>query len=120
MTDPKKYTGGCHCGRVRYEVEADLSQPVIACNCSICNKTGTLLTFVPAAAFKLLAGGDALVDYQFAKKHIHHLFCPTCGIRSFAHGEAPGGGTMFAVNVRCLDDVDIGALTVNHFDGKSL
>jgi hypothetical protein len=120
MTDAKKYTGGCHCGRVRYQVTADLGQPVLACNCSICSKTGSLLTFVPAAAFDLLSGADALVDYQFARRHIHHKFCAACGIRSFAHGEAPGGGEMVAVNVRCLDDVDVGALTLHHFDGKSL
>lgn len=120
MSDAKKYTGGCHCGRVRYEVTADLAQPVIACNCSICNKSGSLLTFVPAAAFDLLSGADALVDYQFAKKQIHHLFCPTCGVRSFARGAAPDGTEMIAVNARCLDDVDIGALTLHPFDGKSL
>lgn len=120
MADNKLYKGACHCGTVRYEVEADLSTPVIACNCSICQKSGTLLTFVPANRFRLLSGQDHLTDYQFGKKVIHHLFCDTCGVRSFARGSAPNGHEMIAVNVRCLDDVDPEALKVKQYDGKSL
>jgi hypothetical protein len=119
MTEIKTYTGGCHCGKVRFEVKADLSR-VMECNCSICSKTGALLAFVPAEQFVLLSGGDHLSDYQFGKKHIHHLFCPSCGIRSFARGAAPDGRDMRAINVRCLDDVDVGSLTITPFDGKSL
>jgi hypothetical protein len=117
MTD--KHTGGCHCGRVRYEIEADINQ-VMSCNCSLCQKRGALLTFVPAGQFTLLSGGDDLTDYQFNKKIIHHLFCGTCGVGSFARGVAPDGSEMVAVNVRCLEDVDPAALTVKPFDGKSL
>lgn len=120
MTESKHYSGGCHCGQVRFEVDADLTVPMTECNCSICGKSGTRLTFLPASQFKLLQGEDSLTDYQFAKKHIHHLFCKVCGIRSFARGAAPDGGDMFAVNVRCLDDADLAAMQVNHFDGKSL
>jgi hypothetical protein len=120
MTEAKKYTGGCHCGNVRYEVQADLGGDMIGCNCSICGKSGSILTFVPGAHFNLLSGADSLTDYQFAKHHIHHKFCKVCGIRSFAHGAAPDGGEMFAVNVRCLDDVDLQALKIMPFDGKSL
>jgi hypothetical protein len=119
MAERKLRTGGCHCGRVRYEVETDLAQ-VISCNCSICSKTGSWLTFVPAANFKLVSGGDNLTDYQFNKKIIHHLFCSTCGIRSFARGSGPGDQEMVAVNVRCLDDVDLAAISPALFDGKSL
>jgi hypothetical protein len=90
------------------------------CNCSICSKTGTLLTFTPADQFKLLSGDDALADYQFGKKRIHHLFCQSCGIRSFARGTGPDGAEMRAINVRCLDGVDIGALALTPFDGKSM
>ncbi len=111
--------GGCHCGRVRYEVEIDLSQPVIACNCSMCGRSGTLLAFVPASQFKLLSGEQELTDYQFGRQRIHHLFCRVCGIKSFARGEGKDGPTV-SINVRCLDDIDIDALTVKHFDGKSL
>ena len=119
MTETKTYTGGCHCGKVRFEVRADLSR-VISCNCSICSKTGLLLTFVPAEQFALLSGEDDLSDYQFNKKHIHHLFCSGCGVRSFARGATPDGHQMCAINVRCLDDVDLGALTLTPVDGKSL
>jgi hypothetical protein len=115
----QSHAGGCHCGKVRYEVETSLDG-VLACNCSICAKRGTLLTFVPAARFTLQRGEADLSDYQFNKHHIHHLFCATCGVASFARGIGPGGAEMVAVNVRCLDDVDPGALTITHFDGKSL
>ncbi|MGK2921624.1 MAG: GFA family protein [Methyloceanibacter sp.] len=113
-----KHTGGCHCGRVRYEVEADIDE-VMSCNCSMCQKRGTLLTFVPEQQFTLLSGGDDLTDYQFNKKIIHHLFCSTCGIGSFARGVAPDGSEMVAINARCLDDIDLGALTVKLVDGRS-
>lgn len=119
MAEQKTHTGGCHCGRVRYEAETAL-EPVIACNCSICTKSGYWLTFVPESAFRLLSGADNLADYQFAKKHIHHLFCKTCGVRSFARGTSPDGTTMIAINVRCLDDVDLSAITPVPYDGKSL
>jgi hypothetical protein len=119
MPEMAKHSGGCHCGRVRYEVETDLAQ-VMSCNCSICQKRGALLTFVKAPQFKLLAGENALTDYQFNKKIIHHLFCRTCGVGSFARGRAPDGSEMVAVNVRCLDDIDFDALTPMPFDGKSL
>jgi hypothetical protein len=117
MAETTSHTGGCHCGAVRYEVEGDFSQ-ALSCNCSICQKTGTLLAFVPAAQFRLLAGDAALTDYQFNRKLIHHLFCRTCGIRSFAHANAPDGSPMVAVNVRCLDDVDLDAVAINRYDGR--
>ena len=113
-----KHTGGCHCGRVRYEVEADIDE-VMSCNCSMCQKRGTLLTFVPEQQFTLLSGGGDLTDYQFNKKIIHHLFCSTCGIGSFARGVAPDGSEMVAINVRCLEDVDPASLTVKFIDGRS-
>lgn len=118
MTSENVHQGGCHCGAVRYRVELDLSQPVISCNCSICVRSGTLLAFVPVTAFTLEQGEEQLIDYQFNKKAIHHLFCKTCGIRSFARGESPRG-PMVAVNTRCLDGVDVGTLTINQVDGRS-
>jgi hypothetical protein len=119
MTDTKTYSGGCHCGKVRFEVTTDLAR-VTECNCSICAKKGYLLTFVPADRFKLLSGDGELSDYQFNKKSVHHLFCRICGIQSFGRGKGPGGQEMRAVNVRCLDDVDLSALTITQFDGKRL
>ena len=119
MADAKTYTGGCHCGQVRYDVTTDLAN-VLACNCSICQKRGALWTFVPAEHFALRAGGEELRDYQFGKKTTHHLFCPHCGVGSFSRGEAPDGGEVIAVNVRCLDDVDIAALKPTPYDGRNL
>ena len=88
MTEPntaQTYTGGCHCGRVRYQVTADLSR-VISCNCSHCQKRGLLLAFTTPDQFSLTTGESELSDYQFNKKVIHHLFCSQCGIQSFAPG----------------------------------
>ena len=119
MTDAKTYSGGCHCGDVRYGVTMELHE-VMQCNCSICSKAASLLAFVAAERFELQAGGDRVTDYQFGAKSIHHLFCSRCGIRSFARGTGADGKPMVAVNVRCLDDVDVSALAVKHFDGRSL
>jgi hypothetical protein len=119
MSDATTYVGSCHCGKVHYEVTMALGE-VVACNCSMCGRTGTLLAFVPATQFTLKSGDDALRDYQFAKKHIHHLFCTTCGVKSFARGSTPDGRELVAVNVRCLDGVDVASLSVKHFDGRIL
>ncbi len=114
------HTGTCHCGAVRYTAELDLTQPVVACNCSMCGRAGWLLSFIPASKFHLEAGADSLTDYQFARRHIHHTFCKVCGVRPFSRGATPDGGEMIAVNVRCLADVDPTTLEVKPFDGKSL
>lgn len=115
-----KYTGGCHCGQVRFEVEMDELRSVMECNCSICSKKGGLLAFAPEANFRLLQGESALKDYQFGKKVIHHLFCGECGIGAFGSGAMPDGTKMRAINARCLDDVDVNRLERQFYDGKSL
>ena len=119
MAEPQKHTGGCHCGKVRYEVRLDLDSPVMSCNCSMCGRSGTLLTFVPEAEFKLLSGEDALTDYRFNHHVIHPLFCNTCGIKSFARGVGPDGKETAAINVRCLEGVDPSKLEIKQFDGRS-
>jgi hypothetical protein len=119
MSEAKTYAGGCQCGRVRYDVELDLGQPVIACNCSMCGRSATLLTFVPAERFSLKSGEEVLKDYQFNNQVIHHLFCGVCGIKSFARGTGRDGAATVAVNARCLDGVDPDALEIKRFDGKS-
>lgn len=112
------YTGGCHCGAVRYEVTTDLAQ-LMECNCSICSKSGYILTFVPKDAFTLLSGEDSLTDYQFHKMNVHHLFCKVCGVRSFGKGVGKGGMEMRCINVRCLDDVDLTNRDIKKIDGKN-
>jgi hypothetical protein len=118
MAEATTYAGSCHCKKVRYEVDTDLAM-VIQCNCSICSRTGALLTFVPPEQFRLQSGQDAQTDYQFNTKNVHHLFCSTCGIRSFGHGTGPDGKPMYAINVRCLDGVDTAQLSLTQVDGKS-
>lgn len=119
MAEKKTYEGSCHCGAVRFTVRSDLEQ-VFTCNCSICSRTGSVLTFAPAADFELLAGESALSDYQFGEKRVHHLFCSTCGIRTFGKGAAPDGTPVVAVNLRCVQEIDLDALTVTKLDGKSI
>jgi hypothetical protein len=118
MSEAKTYTGGCHCGAVRYEVTMALNQ-AIACNCSMCGRSGTWLAFVGAADFKLLSGADSLTDYQFNHHVIHHTFCKVCGIKPFASGVDPKGNETRAINVRCLDGIDLDKIQVQHVDGKS-
>ena len=119
MASTRTYSGGCHCGQVRYDVTCDLGE-VISCNCSICTKRGLLWTFVKPDCFALRSGAEDLSDYQFHKKNLHHLFCPECGVESFARGTMPDGTEMVAINVRCLDNVDLAKLTPKPFDGRKL
>lgn len=113
------HTGGCHCGQVRYAVTLDLADAV-ACNCSICAKNGLIWGFAPIAQFRLNSGEDVLSEYTFNKRIIRHQFCRHCGTESFARGKAPDGSEVAAINLRCIDNVDIDALKPKMFDGKSL
>lgn len=119
MPEPNRRTGGCHCGRVRYEVETDLAS-ILSCNCSICTKHGFLWSFVPEPRFTLLSGEGDLTEYQFHKHVIHHLFCNSCGVESFARGTMPDGAEVVALNVRCLDGIEIGELALTPVDGRSV
>lgn len=118
MSEKNTFEGGCHCGAVRYRVSGLDLQSTITCNCSRCAKLGSILSFLPADSFSLLSGEESLTDYRFNKKVIHHLFCKTCGIQSFGRGTAPDGTPTIAVNVRCLDGIDIDSLTPQKFNGK--
>ncbi|WP_435104440.1 GFA family protein [Arhodomonas sp. AD133] len=118
----RTYKGSCHCGTVRYEADVDLAAGTLKCNCSICAKARSWLAMVPADAFRLLAGDEVLITYQFGSRHIHHLFCRRCGIRPFGWGEDTGTGTRaYAINLACLDDVDAAELAsapVSYVDGR--
>jgi hypothetical protein len=114
----KTYTGGCHCGKYRYEVDTDLDK-VIECNCSHCHKKGLVLAFVSPEQFRLTAGDESeLIEYLFNKKAIHHQSCPTCAVQSFSWGTNSQGEKMHAINVRCLDDVSLADLTITPVNGK--
>jgi hypothetical protein len=115
------YTGGCHCGAVRYEADIDFSQGTLKCNCSICQKARAWLVAVGGNDFRLLRGADALSEYQFGPKRIHHLFCKHCGIKSFGRAETPNG-PFVAVFVSCLDnvpDAELASLPVTYVDGRN-
>ena len=114
MTETE-YTGGCHCGKVRFKVRADLGQSTI-CNCSMCQKKGFVHLIVPLSAFDLLSGAAALVSYRFNTGVAEHKFCDTCGIHSFYTPRSDPDKV--DVNARCLDDVDLTTLEPSLFDGK--
>jgi hypothetical protein len=111
------HSGGCHCGRVRFEVLAPARIEVIDCNCSICAKAGYLHLIVPKERFKLVSGDDALTTYEFNTGTAKHLFCSVCGIKSFYVPRSHPDG--YSVNVRCLDDGSVEAMTVSQGDGKN-
>ncbi|HEY4176892.1 MAG TPA: GFA family protein [Kofleriaceae bacterium] len=115
----QKHHGGCHCGAVEYTAELDLDAEALICNCSICRRTGALMMFVGQEQFTLLKGEDALKDYTFNKNKIHHLFCTTCGVRSFGRGEG-SKGPMIMINARCLDGVDVFTQKTKPHDGAKL
>lgn len=115
----RTHSGSCHCGAVAFTVDLDLDQ-ALRCNCSICTKLGAVWAFAPKAKMTLKSGADALGDYQFGKKRLHHRTCRHCGIESFAEGVAPDGTATVGINLRCLDGVDVDTLTPRQHDGRSL
>lgn len=112
-----RHTGGCHCGRVRFEVLAPAAVHVDECNCSICGKSGYLHLIVPADRFRLLSGREALTTYTFNTGTARHLFCSVCGVKSFYVPRSHPDG--FSVNARCLDEGTVEHMTVVPGDGKN-
>jgi hypothetical protein len=94
--------GGCHCGKVRFEIDAAPRPLVQACTCSICRMTGYIHLIVPASRFRLVRGADALTEYRFNTGVARHLFCKHCGVKSFYVPRSHPHG--YSINVRCLDD----------------
>ena len=106
--------GGCHCGRVRFEVDAPAAPQVQECNCSVCSMTGFVHLIVPAARFRLLQGADDLHEYRFGTGTARHLFCRHCGIKCFYVPRSNPDG--IDVNARCLDPATIASIEVVAFD----
>jgi len=112
-----KIEGGCHCKKVRFEAEVPDRVEVLDCNCSICAATGFRHLMVPHENFRLISGSDALTSYRFGTGAAEHLFCSTCGVKSFyqprSHPEA------WSVNLNALDDVSGLEIEARAFDGRN-
>ena len=111
------HKGGCHCGRIRFEVEAPGDLEVNECNCSICRLTGFLHLIVRKDDFKLVSGQDDLSTYQFNTGVAKHFFCSVCGVKSFYIPRSNPDG--YSVNARCLDPGTVTSMTVDKFDGRN-
>lgn len=113
-----RYTGSCHCGRVRFEIDAVIDR-VTECNCSICAKKGILHLRVPPGNFRLLSGDAHVGTYQFGTHTAKHHFCTVCGIHAFTRPRA--APDQYTVNVRCLDGFDVATLgdRIRKFDGQN-
>ena len=116
MTDYVLHRGGCHCGRVRFEVEAPAALEALDCNCTLCAKTGFLHLIVPQTRFRLLQGEDALSEYVWGTGMARHWFCRVCGVKSFYRPRSNPDG--IDVNVRCLDPGSVAELRVTPFEGR--
>lgn len=118
----KTYHGSCHCGAVRFEADIDLAAGTSKCNCSICAKSRFWKAIATADAFRLVQGENALSEYLFGSRSIHHFFCRHCGVKTFGRGHLEElGGTFYAVNVACLDDAalpELATAPVKFEDGQ--
>jgi len=114
-----KYHGSCHCGQITFDVEGEIPE-VMSCNCSMCQRKGILMWFVPRTAMTLLTPREKIGAYTFNKHAIKHMFCPVCGIHPFGEGVSRSGEETAAINVRCLEGVDLAALKIQHFNGRDL
>ena len=114
-----KYKGSCHCGKIAFEAEGDV-KAAMACNCSMCSRKGSLLWFVPREQLTVLTPEKDIGTYTFNKHVIKHRFCPTCGMHTHGEGKDKDGNKTAAVNLCCVEGIDLSTLAVRRFDGRSL
>ena len=112
------HTASCHCGHLKLEIDAPLDN-AIECNCSICAKKGYILAFAPASQVRVVSDAD-IRGYRFHSMKIEHAFCGHCGCSPFGRGEAPNGTDTYAINLRCVDGLDLSSVNISPFDGRSL
>ena len=113
------HKGSCHFGRVAFEFDGEIGK-VLSCNCSMCQRKGSLLWFVPREQLRLTTPEDNAATYTFNRHHIKHRFCPRCGIHPYGEGTDPKGNRTAAINVRCVEGIDLEELQVQHFNGRAL
>jgi hypothetical protein len=113
------YSGSCHCGAVAFTVDADIPDKAISCNCSHCHRKGFILTAVPGDKMRIDSGADTLTHYHFNTGKIDHGFCATCGCQPFSSGKGRDGKASYMINLRCVPDADLDAITIEQYDGKS-
>jgi len=111
--------GSCHCGKVAFRLDDEPAE-AMECNCSICRRKGYLLAFTSPDRFHLETPREELTVYTFGKRTVRHQFCRHCGCAPFGEGTGPDGKPVVAVNLRCVDDIDLSKLNITHFDGASL
>ncbi|GAB2471202.1 GFA family protein [Comamonas humi] len=113
-----QYQASCHCGKNAIAFEGEIGE-VLACNCSMCRRRGSLLWFTARENLKLLTPEENSSTYTFHKHVIRHRFCPHCGIHLYGEAPGPQGKAMAAINIRCVDGLDLDAIPVRHYDGHS-
>jgi hypothetical protein len=114
-----KYKGSCHCGKIVFEAEGEVNG-AMACNCSICSRKGSLLWFVPREQLTVLTPEEDIGTYTFNTQVIKHRFCQTCGIHPYGEGTDPKGNKIAAINLRCIEGIDLESVPVQNFDGRAL
>jgi hypothetical protein len=117
MSSLVAHKGGCHCGRVRFEVKAPATLKVIDCNCSICTKKQNRHFIVPASRFKLIQGENNLTTYSFNNHVAKHMFCKTCGVQSFYSPRSNPDG--YGISPHCLDPGTVEKIEMETFDGQN-
>jgi hypothetical protein len=117
MADTVTHKGGCHCGAVRFEVDAPGDIAATSCTCSMCSKTGFLHLIATADQFRITKGADNLTDYRFNTGVAKHLFCSTCGVKAFYVPRSHPDG--WSVNVHCIDKDTVTGVNVTEFDGAN-
>jgi hypothetical protein len=112
------YKGSCHCGRIAFQVEGALAS-AMSCNCSICQRKGALMWFVPRETLHLTTPDENASTYTFNKHTIKHRFCANCGVHPYGEAIDPKGKAIAAINIRCLESVDLENIAVTHHDGRA-
>ena len=117
MSENVKHTGGCHCGAVKFEVEAPASFEALACNCSMCLAVGFLHVFASKQEFRIVSGADNLTEYRFNTGVAQHFFCKTCGVKPFYVPRSHPDG--WSINARCIDKTTVTDMQIKDFDGAN-